>query len=270
MTLPACGYGKDAFSLSVGKTGKLYAYCFGGNCTLVQLQEAIAKVLKGQLIQLAQVGRADPQKTVKQKTWAFSLWTDSVPLGGTKGEMYFASRQLSHVVESEALRFHPAVRHMSGIKLPAVIALVVDVTGMPLAIHRTYLAADGNGKAAVSPVKASLGHTDGGVIRLSKLDSHSALVVGEGIETAASAGLSLGGLPAWAALSAGNLAKLTLPPLIAHVIIAVDPDHVGKRAAMRAARRWRLEGRKVQLAIPDGTGDFNDLLCANVQEATHD
>jgi hypothetical protein len=71
------------------------------------------------------------------------------------------------------------------------------------------------------------------------------------------------GLPAWAAISAGNLAKgLMLPPEARHVVIAADPDEAGKRAARDAWLRWRAEGRTVQIATPYGTGDFNDLLCA--------
>ena len=50
------------------------------------------------------------------------------------------------------------------------------------------------------------------------------LVIGEGIESSASAG-RLMGLPAWAAVSAGNLAKgLVLPSEARRVVIAADPD----------------------------------------------
>jgi len=67
--------------------------------------------------------------------------------------------------------------------------------------------------------------------------------------------------PAWAAVSAGNLARgLVLPPEARRVVIAVDPDPPGERAAQAAARRWKAEGRDVTLARPDGSGDFNDVL----------
>jgi hypothetical protein len=69
------------------------------------------------------------------------------------------------------------------------------------------------------------------------------------------------GLPAWAAISAGNLAKgLVLPPEVHTVIVAADPDPEGERAAVSAALRWRVEGRTVRIARPTGTGDFNDVL----------
>ena len=92
-------------------------------------------------------------------------------------------------------------------------------------------------------------------------------MIGEGIETSASAG-RLMNLPAWAAISAGNLAKgLVLPPDAGRVVIAADPDEPGRVAARDAWIRWRAEGREVRIATPDGDGDFNDLL--RTRETAH-
>jgi putative DNA primase/helicase len=150
--------------------------------------------------------------------------------------------------------------------LPALIALVQDAAGAPIAIHRTFISRDGR-KATVQPPKASLGPLWGGAIRLHDHDPDNPLVIAEGIETAASAGCLMG-FPAWAAISAGNLAKgLVLPPEARRVVIAVDPDGAGRAAARDAWIRWRAEGREVQVAVPDGEGDFNDLL--RNREAAH-
>jgi putative DNA primase/helicase len=77
------------------------------------------------------------------------------------------------------------------------------------------------------------------------------------------------GFPAWAALSAGNLAKgLVLPPEARRVVIAADPDDAGRTAAREAWLRWKAEDREVQIAMPDRESfDFNDLLRA--READH-
>jgi phage/plasmid primase-like uncharacterized protein len=101
------------------------------------------------------------------------------------------------------------------------------------------------------------------VIRLTEPEPGKPLVIGEGPETSTSAGL-LRGAPAWAALSSGNLAhNLSLPPEVIHVIIAVDPDDPGEKAAREAGNRWRDGLRRVQLMRPPpGFGDFNDVLCA--------
>jgi phage/plasmid primase-like uncharacterized protein len=109
-------------------------------------------------------------------------------------------------------------------------------------------------------VKASLGGVWGGAIRLEPFAGGVPLVVAEGIETAASAGRLMGS-PAWAAISAGNLARgLLLPSEARNVIIAADQDKAGRDAARDAWHRWHAEGRSVRIATPDGTGDFNDLV----------
>jgi phage/plasmid primase-like uncharacterized protein len=141
-----------------------------------------------------------------------------------------------------------------------MVALVSDMNGAPLAIHRTYLRRDGSGKADVEPPRAALGPIWGGAVRLYDHDPDEPLVIAEGLETAASAGLLLG-FPAWAAISAGNLAKgLVLPREACRVVIAADPDGPGRAAARDAWFRWRAESREVRVAVPDGPGDFNDLL----------
>ena len=136
--------------------------------------------------------------------------------------------------------------------------------GSPVALHRTYLAQDGRGKADADPARASLGPVWGGAVRLDSVAPE--LVVGEGIETAASAGRLLG-RPAWAAISAGNLERgLVLPPEVRRVVVALDPDGPGERAARAAAARWLAEGRAVRIARPVGPGDFNDVLAADAAE----
>jgi len=148
-----------------------------------------------------------------------------------------------------------------------MVTLLTDAQGTRCAIHRTYLLKDGSGKAHVIPAKASLGQIWGCAIRLDPAGRE--LVVGEGVETAASAGLLLG-LPAWSACSAGNLARgLVLPSCIRSVVIAVDRDPPGEKAAEDASHRWQAEGRRVRLAWPALNGtDFNDVLVA--RQTCHD
>jgi putative DNA primase/helicase len=192
-----------------------------------------------------------------------------VPLVGTPGETYLARRRVEHLVTPTALRFHPAAPHPSKTYLPAMIALVVDVHGTPLGIQRTYLASDGSSKAAVDPPRADLGPV-GGAVRLFDFEPTKPLVIGEGIETAASAGKLYHDSSAWAALSTGTLQKsLELPREVRDVVIAADPDAPGIRAAFGASRRWRQEGRTVSVIRPRGNGDFNDVLRAKGWETSN-
>jgi hypothetical protein len=68
------------------------------------------------------------------------------------------------------------------------------------------------------------------------------LVVAEGVEDALAAA-ELHGMPAWAALSAGNMAALVLPARFRRVLILADRDEAGLRDAWELARRLRAEGR---------------------------
>jgi phage/plasmid primase-like uncharacterized protein len=133
-----------------------------------------------------------------------------------------------------------------------------------VALHRTFLQPDGSGKAPVEPAKASLGPVGGGAVRLTPAEVN--LAVTEGIETGLSV-LEATGTPTWAALSAGGIKALVLPPLplASDIIIAADHDPVGILAAYDSANRWTGEGRRVRIALPPKGMDFNDLLLARLE-----
>jgi putative DNA primase/helicase len=258
-TCPACEY-PDAFVMTM-RDEKPLIWC--ASC-------GDDRAAMGGLLRGAGGGEGPPQHdgsrqrdndaAEARKARALGLWRGSVPCAGTIAAAYLASRGLAELAVSDVLRFRPDCPHPSGGTLPAMMALVSDVAGNPMALHRTYLKPDGTGKADADPPRAGLGAHAAGAIRLHPVAPE--IVIGEGIETSASAGRLLG-LPAWAAISAGNLAKtLILPPEVRSVMIAADPDPPGMRAANAAAERWRAEGRRVHIATPNKPGcDFNNLLC---------
>ena len=127
----------------------------------------------------------------------------------------------------------------------------------PMAIHRTFLARDGAGKALVAPQKMMLGPCRGGAVRLGT--PGDVLMVGEGIETCLAA-MQATANPAWAALSTSGLRALDLPAAAREVIVLADGDDPGEAAAREAALRWKREGRSVRIARPPQGADFNDLL----------
>jgi putative DNA primase/helicase len=91
----------------------------------------------------------------------------------------------------------------------------------------------------------------GGAIRLGMPLPGEWFAVAEGIETVLSV-MTACAVSGWAALSAGGLRGLILPPEASHVLVCADDDHsgVGQRAAHDAAARWLAEGRRVRLAVP--------------------
>jgi putative DNA primase/helicase len=262
-TCPACGYGGGAFVLSCGSGGKALGWC--ASC---QDGDTIARALGGEA-----PAPASPDDTAhaaevaaRKRERAISLWAGSEPARGTPAESYLIGRGLAELAGSGAIGFRADTPHPNGGKYPAMIALVSDMTGQPVAVQRTFVTRDGR-KASLDPVRATLGPMWGGVIRLHDHDPNRPLVIGEGTESSASAG-RLMGLPAWAAISAGNLAKgLALPPVVRRVVVAADPDRPGRDAARDAWIRWAGEGRNVRIAVPTDTGDFNDLIVRGGHDA---
>ena len=135
-----------------------------------------------------------------------------------------------------------------------MVALVTNgADGMPVAIHRTYLARDGDGKAPIDPQKMMLGPCRGGAVRLA--EPGDVLMIGEGVETCLAA-MQAYGHPAWAALST----FLQSADHVCDVIVLADGDEAGEAAARDCGSRWKRQGRRVRIARPPQGMDFNDML----------
>ncbi|MGH6893812.1 MAG: DUF7146 domain-containing protein [Dongiaceae bacterium] len=193
----------------------------------------------------------------KRTEAALALWQATQPADGTPVETYLRSRGLA-VSPLPTIRFHAGLKHPSGDVWPAMVALITrGADDAPLAIHRTYLAHDGSGKAPVDPQRMMLGPCRGGAVRLAARES--TLMVGEGLESCLAAAQATGN-SAWAALSTSGLRSLDLPLTANDLIVLADGDDPGEAAARDCALRWKREGRRVRIARPPQGLDFNDLL----------
>ena len=200
---PACGYA-GAFTVRT-LAGRPILNCFNG-CSRETLH-AIARAASGSEWTLpprpdtatAQRNQQARQDRVRR------LWHCALPCLGTLAETYLAQRGIENRMCSGALRFLPDCSHPSGSRHPALVSAVRDATGALMAVQRTYLSKDGR-KAPFDPARAALGPVWRGAVQLDPCGPE--LVVGEGMESTASAGYLLG-LPAWAALSAGKLVDNT-------------------------------------------------------------
>jgi hypothetical protein len=207
----------------------------------------------------------DPEAEAKA-AFAKRIWDESRVAVGTPVQRYLEGRGLT-IEPPPTIRYHPGLKHgPTGLPLPAMVAAV---TMWPVrevvAIHRTFLVADGRKKAPVSQNKMMLGRCAGGAVRFAP--AGKVLILAEGIETALSVQAATG-LPAWAALSAGGIEGVLLPdlPLAGEIILAADHDDAGLRAANTAAEKWARQGRTVRIAVPPQPGtDFNDMA---TEEAT--
>lgn len=237
-----------SLSISVGKGGKVLVCCHAG----CDQHDVIAALTNRGLWDTTRksdgcfadkrpnVSAAKPDPDAGERTEAaFRIWHSSKRIDGSLGEAYLRSRGIV-LPTPPRLRFHPSLKHSSGGHWPAMVALVTHgETGSPIAIHRTFLARDGQGKAPVVPAKMMLGPCRGGVVRLS--EAGELLMVGEGIETCLSA-MQATNHPTWAALSTSGLRSLNLPPNIRKVIVLADGDAPGEVAAQHCAQRWLKEG----------------------------
>lgn len=256
-------------SLSIReKNGRVRFRCFAG-CPLAKIESALRSrgLLRGASYLRLDTGFSrqlasndlSADDLCRTQYW-LQIWNESASIPGTGGERYFRNRGIKAPIP-DVLRFHSALKHVpSGKAYPAVIALVTDgITDNPRGIHRTYLLADGTGKAPVSPAKMMLGPSRGCAVRLQT--APGPLLIGEGIETCLSV-MQATGHATWAALSAPGVRALDLPPDARDIVLIPDRDDTGAgiEAARHAAHRWVRQGRHVRIAEAPAGLDFNDLL----------
>jgi putative DNA primase/helicase len=210
------------------------------------------------------VERKRDQDDVLRSKAALTIWQSAQPAQGTPVETYLAARGIDLPLP-DALRFHGGLKHPSGGIWPTMVTLVTNGAGAPVAIHRTYLARDGGGKAPIDPQKMMLGPCRGGAVRLAA--PGDVLMVGEGVETCLAA-MQGSGHPAWAALSTSGLRSLDLPTDIRDVIVLADGD--GDAAAHDCALRWKRQGRRGRIARPPQGLDFNDMLMGRAPHLEED
>lgn len=253
----------------------LYAYIF--RASYVDAGNELARLFSAGFT-TASASTAPPKKGgntkwEKQK-FALALWKESRSSAGTVVEQYLQARGLK-IQAPPCLRVLLGHRHRSsGLAGPVMLAAIQSWSKRLnrqeiIAVHRTWLSADGRGKADVSPNKMMLGSVQGGAVRLSPVAEK--LIVCEGIETGLSL-LQATKLPVWCALSTSGMVGLVLPepPLAQKIIIAADHDSLGIDAANQAADLWSAQGRDVHIAVPPQENtDFNDLLCSGYATDIH-
>ena len=196
------------------------------------------------------------------------VWSEALSPDHPEAEplrRYLAWRGLETVaLDARVVRLHPALAYWHGDaeghqrclgRFPALLARVCAADGRALTLHRTYLRADGQGKAEVPcprklmPAAAS-GVLAGGAIRLAAPDRM--LGIAEGLETALAAA-ALSGLPVWSCVSATLLERFRPPPGVEQLTVWADRDRSGAGLRAAEALRIRLLGSVVvRLALPPG------------------
>jgi putative DNA primase/helicase len=189
------------------------------------------------------------------------IWRRTQALAGTIGEKYLHHRGCVVPPRDTHLRFLPSDDRFP----PSLCAAVTDVmSGKPISLHFTRLAADGRGKAGTDRDKLLLGghRKRGGCIRLWPDECVSqGLAIAEGIESALAAAHMF--TPTWSSIDAGNLAGFPVLDGIEALTILADHDEAGLRAAQECAKRWLDAGRNARVLAPATPGqDCADVVAA--------
>jgi hypothetical protein len=267
---PAHDDRRPSLSIRDGKDGRLLVYCFAG-CSFRKVFEALERKGFRSDFSSRPSGRGGVKRLVDRTEILEEIWERSCP-AGTFGLVpgYFGSRGISLPEWSSDLRERLRLEvfeagRPTGRRFPAILAAIRNREAVPVGLQMSFLDEDGAGKAPISSPRRILGvregSTRGGAVRLFEPEG-GVVGLAEGLETALSACL-LTGTPTWAALSAGGIERVELPPEIRDVLIFADNDSngTGLKAASALGRRLRNEGRTVRILLPDRTGDdFNDVL----------
>jgi Toprim domain/CHC2 zinc finger len=271
---PRCG-GRDRFAINVGKQVWNCRGCSRGGDTIelvrhvrdCSFREAVAfldcRAVPPSRPFVPRSNRTRPT-TVDDRAaldYAGKIWYEANPLGPEAIE-YFNRRciDIDAVPNHGGLRWHPRCPWEGG-TTPCVVGRYTTVLdNHQRGVWRRPI--DGSKPKALGP-------TAGCVIRLWADDAvETGLVLGEGVETTLAAATHMkhkGTLlqPAWAAGSAGGMARFPVLPGVQALTLLVDNDEsgTGQRAAHECAARWASVECEVTLFKPNTANtDFNDVV----------
>ena len=143
---------QNALTLADGAAGLLLS-CKKAGCSFRDILAA-AGVVPGDYARpdpgtLARRDAEQRREAERRERQARTLWAEALPIPGTPAETYLRGRAITCALP-DTLRFHPACWHgATATRLPALMARVDG--GASFAVHRTFLRADGLGKAEVAP-----------------------------------------------------------------------------------------------------------------------
>ena len=251
-------------------------------CGLAAMAPAEREAVKANAARFRRTAEEEATALAEKRKRAAEMWGDAHPLDqrGVAWE-YLRHRgiKLSDIANREcdlreALQEYwvGAVRDTAGRKLspgpcfPAMIAAMRDLHGIVQAVHVTFIAPDGSGKAAVPKPKLIWPEYSGCVIRLCKGAADvGPCIITEGIEDGLTEALGCGGeYRVWAAGALSNIANVPALPCVDGWMLVRQNDWHSRQALdqfERAKVALERTGRPVvEIATFGGSKDPNDLL----------
>ena len=197
-------------SLSVRFYGDNFVVHSHAGDTWQECRDHVRKLLN--LPPPAEPKRSAPSPAVRDNDTgqrALEIWRETVPLPGTPGEVYLASRGVRYDGD-RALRWHPNCPFSPGVRVGCMVGLVRNIgTNEPQAVHRTAISPTGQKLSGMgNNGRLTLGPTRGGAVKLTDdADVERVIAIGEGIETTLSIRHlpDLEQMPLWCVLNAGGI-----------------------------------------------------------------
>jgi len=239
----------DLIGFVEGLSGKMDVYWWAldflglGKGEVRTKEQAQLERERAELERIAAAKKTEEAQAEKSKR-LFAHWLGLPSIAGTVAERYLIEARgidLSRLHHPPgALRFNPACDHVDEetgevTRWPCMVAAMTKGSKLA-ALHRTWLRPDGLAKAPVVPAKKMSGPPSGAAIRLSSGPSglspakaaekgrRDPLVIGEGIETTATAAVARPDYRAWAAGSLSLMGLLEWPDCASAVILLQDAD----------------------------------------------
>ena len=255
---PAHGDSTASLSVRVGERAVLF-HCFAG-CTADAIMAALRS---GNILAPVdhdpgqrQEGKADHNKV------ALAVWRHAEPYAGSLADRYLRSRAI--IPDGINARYDPRCQFgASAAKAyaPALIVPIEEDAGV-VAIHRTFLAPDGRGKADMPEPKWMLGNPGSGAVRWGGIPTDGILRLAEGVEDAASVmNMLRDGLFVWPVLGIERYQAVAIAESVHTVVIYSQHGAEAARAIARATPHLTANGRQLVSKLPPHAGDWNDLLC---------
>ncbi|WP_445767784.1 DUF7146 domain-containing protein [Rheinheimera sp.] len=225
---------------------------------------------------LQQTQLINPDEAKKRKSNIDKIWAGAKSVADSPVETYLRYRGIKGDPASwNNLFFHEGLAYKEDdnspwTRHPGMLAIIRDATGKPLTLHRTFLADDGAGKAAVSRQKMMLAQPrplNGAAIRIDHpVDTPVGKLIGitEGIENALSIREATG-CPMWVGISDRIMEQVAFPDDVKIVIVWADiePSGAGLRAAETLRRTLEPKGITVIVEAPHHIErekcDWNDV-----------
>ncbi len=226
---------------------------------------------RGELARQVMAATAEREAQQRQQ-WAENaqrierMWAQCVPLvPGDPVTLYLKRRGFGGVWPlPEVLRLHRALPYWQGADklgtFPAMVAPIIAPDGRTVALHRTWLTADGRKADVPSPKKVTgtAGPLAGACIPLHK-PARGCIGIAEGIETALATWCA-SSVATVAAYSAGNLAAWQWPAGLQRLVIFADADAAGRDAAQSLQARAAAARLRCEVLTPTTDGsDWCDV-----------